>query len=323
MDAKTTTVARPFLNGAIAPFSLRGRSILVAMDASAGAAAGARAALALAREFGALVHVVSAIDTRAFPFPPALDVALAVTYPDEDRTSHQRQINHMYELLSSATDEIVDWPVHVAVGTPTSAILEEAVNIEAALVILGLPKHGHIDRMLDNETTIDVMRHASCPVLAVVPGAIFPPVHALVATDFGAVSLGAIDALAAIAPASTMTLAYVSPPAALVGDECERMIHDLGVRAAFANVTRDFDHRKVTFDHVMLEHIAPKTTAETLLSFAEETKCDLIAVGSTRRRMLQRWLMGSVSTELVRDGARSVLVMPPVSPQSGRPDELL
>ncbi|MBK5189197.1 MAG: universal stress protein, partial [Gemmatimonadaceae bacterium] len=53
---------------------LRGRSVLLAMDGSEGALAGARTADALAAQRGAIVHVVSIIDTRSVPFPPALDI---------------------------------------------------------------------------------------------------------------------------------------------------------------------------------------------------------------------------------------------------------
>jgi nucleotide-binding universal stress UspA family protein len=64
-------------------------------------------------------------------------------------------------------------------------------------------------------------------------------------------------------------------------------------------------------DHVVLPHETRGTPAEALLDYAEETRCDLIAAGSAHHGRVERWMVGSVSTELVRDGRRSVLIVPP------------
>ena len=53
-------------------------------------------------------------------------------------------------------------------------------------------------------------------------------------------------------------------------------------------------------------------TARELLACAEESRSDLIAVGSLRHERLERWILGSVTTEVIRDGRCSVLVIPPL-----------
>ena len=108
-----------------------------------------------------------------------------------------------------------------------------------------------------------------------------------------------------------LVLAYVPPITALLGDEGEQMIHDLGVSCAFARATRELGNDGVTFDHIVLQHDLSESTAATILRFAEKTNCDLIVAGSTRPGRIERWMVGSVSTELVRDGSRSVLIVPP------------
>jgi len=63
-------------------------------------------------------------------------------------------------------------------------------------------------------------------------------------------------------------------------------------------------------DQVVL-HRTSAPIADALLEYADGAKCEMIAAGSARRGRIDRWILGSVSTELVRDGRHSVLVVPP------------
>ncbi|MEO6211474.1 MAG: universal stress protein [Gemmatimonadaceae bacterium] len=293
-------------------FELHGRIVLLAMDDSAAAAAGARVALALAKTHGAVVHVLTVVDTGSLPFPPALNVALAIEDPERDLTSHQAEVQDAREALATAAGEVIDWPIRVAIGAPASTIVEEAQRIDAALVIVGLHRYARFDRAMNNEIALTVMRRSPCPVLGVVPAMMQLPVRILAATDFSAISRTAARAARAIAgDAAVLVLAYAAPITALLADEGERAVHDLGVRAAFAEATRELGDDGVTFDHVVLEHDISTTTAETILKYAESSQSDLIAAGSSRQGRIERWMMGSVSTELVRHGGISVLVVRP------------
>jgi nucleotide-binding universal stress UspA family protein len=286
--------------------------VLLALDDSPGASAGARVAVALARDHGAVVRVLRVIDSRAVPFPPAMDVALAVDDPDRDLTSHQKDVQEIRSSLAAITGEVIDWPVRVAIGTPAVTIVDEARRVDAALVIVGLHKHGRVDRVLNNETSLNVMRRCNCPVLGVIPETTELPRRILAATDFSDISLAACGVANAIADdEATMVLAYVPPITALLGDDGERKIHDLGVSAAFAQAARELGSKGITFDHVSLQHDLSASTAATILAYAADTSCDLIAAGSARQGRIERWMMGSVSTELVRDGGCSVLIVPP------------
>ena len=299
-------------------FELRGRTVLLAMDGSAGAAAGARVALALAKAHGAVVNVISVIDSRSVPFPPALDVALAIEDPDRDLTTHQEQAQELRASLSRITGQVIEWPVRVAIGTPSSTIVDHAKRVNAALTIVGLRRHGRMDRALNNETSLNVMRNSACPVLGVVPGLTELPVRILAATDFSALSLIASrTARAIVGDGAVLVLAYVPPLTALLGSEGERTIHDLGVRAAFETAGHELGDDGITFDHIVLEHDISKTTAETLLEFAAISHVDLIAAGTSHRGHVERWMMGSVSTALVRDGTHSVLIVPAARPDRG------
>jgi nucleotide-binding universal stress UspA family protein len=306
---QTYAVAEPILH----PFELEGRTVLLAMDGSAGASAGACVAQALAVSHGALVRVLRVIDSRAVPFPPALDVALAIEDPDRDLTAHQREVHETRSSLETITGQAVDWPIRVAIGAPAAVICDEARRLDAALVIVGLHKYNRVDRALNSETALNVMRKSSCPVLGIVPGLVRLPVCILAATDFSTVSIAASRVASGIGDDNaTLVLAYVPPITALLGDEGERRIHELGVRAAFADAKRELGDQRVELEHVVLEHDLSVSAAASILAHAVRMNFDLIAAGSARQGRLERWMMGSVSTELVRDARCSVLIVPPL-----------
>lgn len=301
----TVTEARPA--AAMRDLDLAGRVILLATDNSPGAIAAARIAMALAAKHSAAVRVLNVIDTRATPFLPTQS-ALAIEH-DEQK---QEQVNAIRASLCALLDAFVDWPVRVAVGTPAAEIVRDAESADAALIIVGLHRHGLMDRALNNETALQVMRNASCPVLGVVPEMAELPVHALAAIDFSTMSLiAARSARAILGQEGVLELAHVPQLAVLLADEGEKVIQRLGIREAFRLAMRELGGEHLTIDHVVLPPNTGGTPAQALLDYAENTRCDLIAAGSAHHGRIERWMEGSVSTELVRDGRRSVLIVPP------------
>lgn len=297
-----------------ASFDLHGRKILLATDGSAGSVAGAHIALALATTRRARIHVVNVVDTRAFPLPPAIS-AFAI----EGAGVNPMQANELRAALYTHLGVDVDWPVRIAFGMPASEIVAEAEQMDAAMIIVGLRRHRRIDRVLNDETALHVIRRALCPVLGVVSETRNLPVRVLAATDFSAASFSAAHAARAIAGAgAVLELAYVPPLTALLGDEGELRIHEFGVQEAFRSAVRDLGSMDTTIDHIVLTQEPQDAPAQMLLRYAEESNCDLIAAGSARHGRVEQWMVGSVSTELVRDGRRSVLIVPPSS-RAGKP----
>lgn len=294
--------------------SLAGRAVLVATDGSDASDAGARVALALAQRLGATVHVISVVDARSAPIPPPLDIGLAMMDTIASDEVHDERAAEVRVQLSAAVGAPVDWPVNVVFGTPAAAIAHEAERMHAALIIVGLQRHGRLERAVRDQTALHVMRLASCPVLGVVPGSVGLPERVLVAMDFGDGSVSAARcARAVMTPDGAITLAYVEMPTGSLPAGGEMIIHELGVAAGFAQVTRQLDRAGAPVDHVVLHHEIARTPADLLLEYADGARCDLIAVGSAHHTRVDRWIMGSVSTDLVHDGRRSVLVVPPAT----------
>lgn len=293
-------------------FELAGRAVLIATDGSAGAVSAIHVALALATRHQAIIHVVSVVDTRPAPIPPPLDLALAMSDAVGGSAVHAQQMQDVRASLSQETGREIGWPVRITMGTPASAIVREAQRISAALIIVGLRRHGPVDRAIHDETALEVMRSATCPVLGVVPGTTELPVRVLAAVDFSETSLvAARTACALVGKGASVMLAYVTPLTAFFADDGELVIHNLGVQAAFAKTRQELARHDTTLDQVVLHHEHSGTPAEMLLEYADGANSDLIATGSARHGRIDRWIMGSVSTDLVRDGRHSVLVVPP------------
>jgi len=315
MDARSVRQSRP--RAAAEPSSqpshlldLSGRTVLLATDGSPCAVAAAFVAYELAQKYHADVHVVSVVDPRSSFIPPPLYVALEIS---EGALEPQREQERAVRAeLTKAIGTEIDWPVRVMFGTPAAAIVQEANQLGAALVVLGLRRHGRLERAMHDETAINVMRTASCPVLGVIAEMNGLPSRILAAVDFGEGSvLAARTARALAGDDATMVFAYVHPMNGFLLDEGEARIHDLGVDAGFAELRREFSNNGVKLDQVVLHKSATDSPAQALLAYAEEMGSDLITAGSVQHSRLDRWMVGSVSAELVRDGRWSVLIVPP------------
>lgn len=294
------------------PLELSGRVVLLATDESPAAQAATRMAHALAARHGALVHAVSVIDTRSAPIPPPLDLGLAMADATIGAAVQERQVRDLRDAIASTIEQPCDWPVRVLVGIPASAIAKEAAHLGAALIILGLRRHGRLDRAIHDETVLNVMQTSSCPVLGVAQDASDLPTRVLAALDFSVASQEAARAACGVMGANgSIVLAYVPPVMGYLPTDGESVIHELGVKAGFERFAAELARPGVSVDHVVLHHELSHTVASLLLEYADGAHIDLIAAGSARHNRVERWMLGSVSTDLVRDGHRSVLIVPP------------
>lgn len=298
-------------------FDLRGRTVLLATDGSPSARAATHIAQALVTERQAVVHVASVVDTRSAPIPPMLDVVLELANTASGQAVHAEQVRDVREMISATTGQPCEWPVHVMLGTPAGAIANAAQRIGASLIVLGLRHHGRIERVTRDETVLNLMQLAGCPVFGVCEGVSSLPVRVLVALDFSQASLDAARAaLSIVGEKGTVLLAYAAQITGYEPRDGETFIHDLGVKAGFEWITSELERAGGTVDSVVLHHQAPRPVADMLLDYALEMQTEVIVCGSARHGRVARWMLGSVSTELVRAGTTSVLVIPPAAPRA-------
>jgi nucleotide-binding universal stress UspA family protein len=276
-----------------------------------------RVASALQRRFGSRVSAIEVMDTSNLALPTPLPSAFTYAREligDEPYVEDARARRSQFTAWLGEPNE---WPVRIAVGTVAAEILRWAEHEGAALIVMGLRHHGLVDRVLRDETTLTVARRARAAVLGVTPTLPGLPRSAVVGVDFGPASIraarAALDILDPGTPTSrsTLRLAYVDRTGLEGGREDtagEAVIRDLGVAAAFERLVDELAAPPT----VDVETVVRRgVVAHELLALVDESGADLIVVGSLRHERIERWILGSVTTEVVRDGRCSVLIIPP------------
>lgn len=298
---------------------LEGGVLLLATDGSAGANAAARIGSALVAERDMQPHVVRAYDVAQAPLPGPLAGMLAAADALLGPAAHEEEERLVRATIGDVLGHEVRWPVRIRPGTAAGVIAREAEALGASLVVLGIRRHNRVDRLTRDETTLNVMRTADCPVLGVAADTRTLPRKAVVGLDFGPTSFAAARvALELLAPGGELVLAYVEGHE----DEPDAAPEISGEGAGATDVSEAFDRTTtdlappagVTVTRVCLGRRDAPSIADGLLALAAERRTDLIAIGSHRYDWVDRAFRGSVSTGLARDGRHTLLVVPPVAP---------
>jgi nucleotide-binding universal stress UspA family protein len=202
------------------------------------------------------------------------------------------------------------WAVDVKIGSASRTLAEEASNRNASVLVMGIGRHNPLDRLFGTETTLATLRESSIPVLAV--GMNFPvrPRHVVVGMDFSAASLHAARmAIELLATDGLLTLVHVRP----------RFEHPSADWQAW-----DADYGKTLpplFEQIRAQLTVPSTLrvetvtvrgdpAPALLAYANQVNADLIALGTQRHGFIERLVVGSVATRVMRTARGAVLAVP-------------
>lgn len=200
--------------------------------------------------------------------------------------------------------------VDVLEGPPGSTVAAVAAERGASAIVIGTGQHGMLGRFLYGERALEVVRSAESAVLVVPPYAEPLIERAIVAVDFSHASVrAAIAALEMLEDGGHLTLVHVEGAARHLDCRATRSEADLErrTRALFARFLDALpDAVGVQRDTITLRGDA----VGALLRFAEEQAVQLIACGRKRHSMVERLLVGSVSTALVRGAPCCVLVAP-------------
>jgi nucleotide-binding universal stress UspA family protein len=278
--------------------------LLVATDGFPESDGAIRAALAIADRTGQDVRVLAVYQ----PIPIA---AMEVQIPMSPRQETQArltlgmQVEEQVQRVAGDTD----WPVQTLTGQPAATIARVSREIGASLIIMGLGGHSWFDRLLGDETVLQVVRLGSGPVLAVAPGFSGLPQRVLAAVDFSAASGRAVMmASELVRSGGRITMANVLPQDV---DPANWKAVNTAYRGA---VGRAFDRLSADVgfedDVVVDRKIVAGDPAKELLELATNMKADLVVTGTHGRNFLTRLRLGSVSTKLLREAHCSILIAP-------------
>ena len=233
------------------------------------------------------------------PVPADLDEARRTSMVEDVR----RTIS-----ISAAGDPA--WPVDVQLGSPSRLLAAAAMHRHASVIVMGIGRRNPLDRLFGTETTLATLRESRVPVLAVGPDFPMQPIHAVVGLDFSIASVQAARLAARlVAPNGRLTLVHVRPRFEHPSVDWQAWDADYG-----RSLPPSFDQVRARLDPpegVIVETVTVRgDPAASLLSFAQQAQCDLIAVGTQRHSFLERLVVGSVTTRVLRTARCGVLAVP-------------
>jgi nucleotide-binding universal stress UspA family protein len=254
------------------------------------------------------LHVVTVLEQgdalgMAAGMPP-----LPQGYYDEERLALAEQIREDLSLDGSGADL-----PHVAVleGSNARAIVGAARKCGARVIVIGTGRHDTIGRLVHGEGALQILSITDRPVLIVPRDARPGPVAvAVVAVDFSPASLRAARAaLPMLSEGSRLVLVHVKPTVASKKEMPSWSDEPYEQRSL--RQFNQFLRQLPTLPGVVVEtKVLQGDASRTIIEYARMYDAGLIACGRLGHSFVERVLVGSVSTALVRHATCPVLVAP-------------
>ena len=282
--------------------------ILIATHGNPTSDSAVRVAAEIAKREEAHVSVLAVLEPL-----PVLDAGFSpavVPYDAFDRRRGEELLARVTAQVRAVSGEHCDWPITLAVGRPASEIVKASRADDISLVVMGIGRHAAADRLFGSETALKVSRQSPVPVLAVAPGNSELPHRALVATDFSASSFEAARAaLHVLGTPARLTLAHARPE-----PEIPPIAYEEWLAAYGAGVAESLGRVRVRLSAPVTVAVDAVTLsgdpARAILDYAAAHRVDVIACGSHGFNFVERLLVGSVATTLLRTAPCSVLLVP-------------
>ena len=288
------------------------RPILVAVGATGGVPA-LRMARALAARDASEVAIVSVTEPPpAFTFE-SRRVLLTPWTIEQQLDDRRATVLERLHLLGWTHDRHGQPTITTRYGDAAYEIVDVARECNAKLIVMGIGPHSHSRRFLGTGTTWATSRKAPCPVLAVADDANGPPHSAVAAIDFSAESIHAAhDALGILADGAVVHLVHawsrvetVTPLDALDVMNAE---YAKALPGRFDRVRSVLGRgRSLSYNSIAVE----EKPAEAVLKVAHDSHAELVIAGTHGYGTLDRLLLGSTSSALLRGAECSVLLVPP------------
>lgn len=260
-----------------------------------------------AAAFNASIEVLG-ICTPTPGVAAGMDVLPAPLELDEMRRT--AMLDDVRRAVSITAGNHASWPSTVLVGAPPRLLAAEATRRNATVLVMGIGRHNPLDRLFGAETTLATLRESTVPVLAVGSQFVSAPQHAVVGLDFSAASVEAARmALRLIRPHGRLTLTHVRPRFEHPSADWQTWDAEYGrtLPPLFEQVRATIGvPATVTFETITVRG----DPAPALLAFAQQANADLIAVGTQRHSFMERLVVGSVATRVLRTSRCAVLAVP-------------
>jgi nucleotide-binding universal stress UspA family protein len=291
-----------------APYAERAGPVIVACD---GAPASQESLFNAARRVGATLARPIQVLGVCEPTPAVAAGMDVIPVPLE--LDEMRRVSMLEDIRRTVSISAVgdpQWRAEVKVGSPARTLADEAKRLNATMLVMGIGRHNPLDRLFGTETTLATLRESEIPVLAV--GMNFPvaPTHAVVGMDFSAACLQATRlAMTLVGAQGRITLVHVRPRFEHPSADWQAWDADYGrtLPPLFEQVREQL---QVPATMQLETEVVRGDPAPALLSFAQQGNADLIALGTQRHGFIERLVVGSVATRVMRTARCAVLAVP-------------
>jgi nucleotide-binding universal stress UspA family protein len=290
------------------------RNILCPVDRSDTSARALDYGLMLARWYGA---AVTALEVIWVDLPPVSSSAQPILGPQQ----LESVTADLSQFVAAHTPAGTTVTSRIGQGPVVTAILHEARELPADLIVMGTHGRSGVERFLLGSVAEKTLRKAACPVLTIPPSAPDSPPRPqpfqsiMCAVDFSPASLKAMEYAMLLAEESgkRLTLLHVFD-----WDE------DRLMPAQFDTATRDIrdEHRKETVERLRAlvpdevrawcecrELTATGRPHEEVILAAASERADLIVMGAHGRRASDLLLFGSTTNQVIRHAIGPVLTV--------------
>jgi nucleotide-binding universal stress UspA family protein len=285
------------------------KKILLATDLSANGDRALDRAAQLARQWGAQLLIVHAIDPKVVSL---LESALprAVDPPPSWRPAPDPTLTLRDRIKRDLREEVDDLKIHIEEGDPIEVILASVEREECDLIIVGVGPYEPFGRMLVGNMIENLVRKSPASVLVVKSRPNGPYGHVLVGTDFTEESRYGLEVAAGYFPDCRFTVMH--------GFEMpyKSFLADTSLSRDFAamerNTIEEFVKEAALEDQVrarirtMIEHGRP----DLMLSrYVEEQHADLTVIGAYGRGFLFHLLIGGYTPRIVDSVPSDILLV--------------
>jgi nucleotide-binding universal stress UspA family protein len=282
--------------------------VLVAMKPYEGFDSALAMARWLATEQGRPLHAVTVLEPQDTLAIAAGVPVLAESYHAEERTAIAELLE---ERLGSVGPSLgLEQRVDVLEGPAARSIVDLAHDRGAYAIVVGTGQHNPIGRFVYGERAVQISRLSDRPIVVVPPAAKVGPVReAIVAVDFSPASQRAARfALDMVADDGELVLVHVKS-AVNLSDEGAGWWEE-----AYKKRTTDLFRRFTALLRPgrgirVVTHLLHGDVADSLLAYARHD-AGLIACGGRQHSFIERMLLGSVSTQLIRRAECPVVIVP-------------
>lgn len=284
-------------------------SILVPTDGSDHAEQAAEHATYLAGAFDATLHLINVvdIDAEAGPFS-------AGGVGEEFLEQLKADRREILETLQSDIGETDHHRTEVVTGRPSEAILDYVDDHGVDMIAMGTHGRTGVRRYVLGSVAERVVSLADCPVLTTRTTEQDQPIdgydEVLIPTDGSPAAAAALDPGLAVASLSNARIHAVNVVHASASGRSELAVPGnllSSLEEAGADATETVASQAQEAGLEAITDVRRGVPPEALLTYADEHDIDLIAMGTTGRTGLSRYLLGSTTKRVIRHAEQPVL----------------